>query len=172
MPAPTTLEADKKPSVPDTISSASNSSEEAAAAAPGLQAGELETDKQSSIPDTMSSVSDSSEEDDSENTKINIYALPIVFNTSDNNITGLIAKKLGELDAVIHLGDYIYEYPRDGYASQDAAALNRFMPPIACSETTRIPEMMRLFAFCSRVNGLFLEALAGITTRGCVCCMP
>ena len=37
--------------------------------------------------------------------------------------------KLGELDAVIHLGDYIYEYPRDGYASQDAAALNRLVEP-------------------------------------------
>lgn len=37
--------------------------------------------------------------------------------------------KLTELDAVIHLGDYIYEYPRDGYASQDAASLNRQVEP-------------------------------------------
>ncbi|MBC3807247.1 alkaline phosphatase D family protein [Undibacterium seohonense] len=37
--------------------------------------------------------------------------------------------KLTELDAVIHLGDYIYEYPRDGYASQDAASLNRLVEP-------------------------------------------
>ncbi|WP_295760627.1 alkaline phosphatase D family protein [Undibacterium sp.] len=37
--------------------------------------------------------------------------------------------KLTDIDAVLHLGDYIYEYPRDGYASQDAAALNRLVDP-------------------------------------------
>ncbi|MBC3876031.1 alkaline phosphatase D family protein [Undibacterium flavidum] len=37
--------------------------------------------------------------------------------------------KLTDIDAVIHLGDYIYEYPRDGYASQDAANLNRLVEP-------------------------------------------
>jgi len=37
--------------------------------------------------------------------------------------------KQNDLDAVIHLGDYIYEYPRDGYASQDAASLNRLVEP-------------------------------------------
>jgi alkaline phosphatase D len=37
--------------------------------------------------------------------------------------------KMNDIDAVIHLGDYIYEYPRDGYASQDAAALNRLVEP-------------------------------------------
>ncbi|MBR7747922.1 alkaline phosphatase D family protein [Undibacterium baiyunense] len=37
--------------------------------------------------------------------------------------------KLTDLDAVLHLGDYIYEYPRDGYASQDAASLNRQVEP-------------------------------------------
>jgi len=30
-----------------------------------------------------------------------------------------------ELDAVIHLGDYIYEYPHDGYATEHAKALGR-----------------------------------------------
>ncbi len=33
------------------------------------------------------------------------------------------------LDAVIHLGDYIYEYARGGYASENAAALNREVLP-------------------------------------------
>jgi alkaline phosphatase D len=37
--------------------------------------------------------------------------------------------KQNDLDAVIHLGDYIYEYPRDGYASQDAVSLNRQVEP-------------------------------------------
>lgn len=39
------------------------------------------------------------------------------------------AAKLNDIDAAIHLGDYIYEYPRDGYASQDAAALKRQVEP-------------------------------------------
>jgi alkaline phosphatase D len=34
-----------------------------------------------------------------------------------------------DIDAVLHLGDYIYEYPRGGYASNDAAALNREVLP-------------------------------------------
>ena len=44
------------------------------------------------------------------------------------HVYGEIAK-LSDIDAVIHLGDYIYEYPRDGYASQDAASLNRLVEP-------------------------------------------
>ena len=35
------------------------------------------------------------------------------------------AAEITELDAVIHLGDYIYEYGENGYASENAAALNR-----------------------------------------------
>lgn len=39
------------------------------------------------------------------------------------------AARVSDLDATIHLGDYIYEYGRDGYASQDAAALGRVSDP-------------------------------------------
>ncbi|WP_317204368.1 alkaline phosphatase D family protein [Janthinobacterium sp.] len=39
------------------------------------------------------------------------------------------AAKLNDIDAAVHLGDYIYEYQRDGYASQDAAALKREVDP-------------------------------------------
>ncbi len=35
------------------------------------------------------------------------------------------ARQQGELDAVIHLGDYIYEYGQGGYATQDADAIGR-----------------------------------------------
>jgi len=35
----------------------------------------------------------------------------------------------GDLDAVIHLGDYIYEYAADGYASQRAAEFGRLSLP-------------------------------------------
>ena len=34
-----------------------------------------------------------------------------------------------DYDAVLHLGDYIYEYPADGYASDDAEALGRVSEP-------------------------------------------
>ncbi len=37
--------------------------------------------------------------------------------------------KLDDLDIVIHVGDYIYEYERGGFASQDAATLNRLVDP-------------------------------------------
>ena len=39
------------------------------------------------------------------------------------------AAKRDDLHAAIHLGDYIYEYGRDGYASADAAALGREVEP-------------------------------------------
>lgn len=34
-----------------------------------------------------------------------------------------------DIDAVVHLGDYIYEYERGGYASADAEALGRLVEP-------------------------------------------
>ncbi|WP_372871174.1 alkaline phosphatase [Shewanella sp.] len=40
-----------------------------------------------------------------------------------------LAAAQGDLDAVVHLGDYIYEYPRGGYASENAAALDREVLP-------------------------------------------
>jgi len=39
------------------------------------------------------------------------------------------AARLDDVFASVHLGDYIYEYPRGGYASQDAAALEREVIP-------------------------------------------
>ena len=39
------------------------------------------------------------------------------------------AARLDDIHAAIHLGDYIYEYGRDGYASEDAAALGREVEP-------------------------------------------
>jgi alkaline phosphatase D len=37
--------------------------------------------------------------------------------------------KLSDVDAVLHLGDYIYEYSSVGYASSNSAALNRISDP-------------------------------------------
>lgn len=39
------------------------------------------------------------------------------------------AAKRDDLHAVVHLGDYIYEYEKDGYASEDAEALGRVSLP-------------------------------------------
>jgi alkaline phosphatase D len=39
------------------------------------------------------------------------------------------AARIDGLDAALHLGDYIYEYGRDGYASEQAAALGREVEP-------------------------------------------
>ncbi|WP_100644468.1 alkaline phosphatase D family protein [Alteromonas facilis] len=44
------------------------------------------------------------------------------------NVYDLAAKQT-DLDAVVHLGDYIYEYDRDGYANENAAALGREVLP-------------------------------------------
>jgi alkaline phosphatase D len=39
------------------------------------------------------------------------------------------AAKLSGIHAALHIGDYIYEYARGGYASQDAATMNREVQP-------------------------------------------
>lgn len=39
------------------------------------------------------------------------------------------AARLGDIDAAVHLGDYIYEYPSNGYASEDAGSLGRVSEP-------------------------------------------
>ena len=44
------------------------------------------------------------------------------------NVYGAAAQMAG-LDLVLHLGDYIYEYARDGYATGNAEALNRVSVP-------------------------------------------
>ena len=40
------------------------------------------------------------------------------------------AARRGDIDAAVHLGDYIYEYSREGYASEQAAALGRLAEPV------------------------------------------
>ena len=43
------------------------------------------------------------------------------------HVYGEIAKQT-DLDAVLHLGDYIYEYGNNGYATEDASILGRLLP--------------------------------------------
>ncbi|PZP36549.1 MAG: alkaline phosphatase [Roseateles depolymerans] len=40
------------------------------------------------------------------------------------------AARMADLDAAVHLGDFIYEYGRTGYASENAAALGREVLPV------------------------------------------
>jgi len=54
------------------------------------------------------------------------------------------AARVEDLDAAIHLGDYIYEYGIDGYASQDAAALGRLSDPV--HETVTLADHHRRYA--------------------------
>ena len=34
-----------------------------------------------------------------------------------------------DIDLVLHLGDYIYEYDKDGYATEDSKRFNRVVDP-------------------------------------------
>ncbi|RCW75666.1 alkaline phosphatase D family protein [Pseudorhodoferax soli] len=54
------------------------------------------------------------------------------------------AAKRNDLDATVHLGDYIYEYARGGYASADAAALGRLSEP--ATETVQLADYRRRYA--------------------------
>lgn len=54
------------------------------------------------------------------------------------------AARRDDLDATVHLGDYIYEYGRDGYASEDAGALGRLSEPAA--EIVQLADYRRRYA--------------------------
>jgi alkaline phosphatase D len=54
------------------------------------------------------------------------------------------AARRSDLDATVHLGDYLYEYGRDGYASADAAALGRLSEP--ATEIVTLADYRRRYA--------------------------
>lgn len=51
------------------------------------------------------------------------------------------------LDAVVHLGDYLYEYDNQGYASEDAEALGRTLPEDNDLELIELVDYRRRYAF-------------------------
>ncbi|WP_336963081.1 alkaline phosphatase D family protein [Acinetobacter pittii] len=55
-----------------------------------------------------------------------------------------IAKQ--NVDVVIHLGDYIYEYGADGYATEDAAKLGRTLPPDNNKEILKLDDYRKRYA--------------------------
>jgi alkaline phosphatase D len=64
------------------------------------------------------------------------------------------AAKLNDLDAVIHLGDYIYEYGMDGYATEDAAALGRELASDNQNEILTLTDYRKRYATYRRDSGL------------------
>lgn len=54
------------------------------------------------------------------------------------------AARRGDLDAAVHLGDYIYEYGRDGYASEQAQAMGR--PSEPANEIVSLADYRRRYA--------------------------
>ncbi|MGO2130730.1 MAG: alkaline phosphatase D family protein [Pseudoalteromonas prydzensis] len=61
------------------------------------------------------------------------------------HVYGEIAKQT-DLDAVLHLGDYIYEYGNDGYATQDAAILGRLLPEDNSDEIISLADYRNRYA--------------------------
>ncbi len=59
------------------------------------------------------------------------------------NVYGAAAQ-LEDVDAALHLGDYIYEYDKAGYASAQAAALGRVVDPV--SELITLDDYRRRYA--------------------------
>ncbi|TKA91389.1 alkaline phosphatase D family protein [Halopseudomonas bauzanensis] len=56
------------------------------------------------------------------------------------------AARVDQLDAVVHLGDYIYEYGAGGYASEDAQALGRQLPADNAGELLTLTDYRRRYA--------------------------
>lgn len=50
------------------------------------------------------------------------------------------------VDVVIHLGDYIYEYGQDGYATEDAAKLGRTLPADNATEIVKLVDYRKRYA--------------------------
>ncbi|MDX3772947.1 alkaline phosphatase D family protein [Chromatiaceae bacterium AAb-1] len=59
-------------------------------------------------------------------------------------------------DAVIHLGDYIYEYGSDGYATENAAAIGRTLADNNSSEILTLEDYRRRYATYRQDKGLQL----------------
>ncbi|RZG77284.1 alkaline phosphatase D family protein [Acinetobacter sp. WCHAc060025] len=51
-----------------------------------------------------------------------------------------------EVDAIIHLGDYIYEYGKDGYATEDAAKLGRTLATDNDKEIIKLDDYRKRYA--------------------------
>ncbi len=60
------------------------------------------------------------------------------------NVYREAAKRADDIDFALHLGDYIYEYEKDGFASEDAEALGRVVEPV--TEIISLDDYRRRYA--------------------------
>ncbi|AOS96543.1 Phospholipase D precursor [Microbulbifer aggregans] len=65
-----------------------------------------------------------------------------------------LAAQRGDWDAVLHLGDYIYEYPADGYATERAAEIGRALPEDNAGEILSLADYRKRYALYRADNGL------------------
>jgi alkaline phosphatase D len=64
------------------------------------------------------------------------------------------AAELEDIDAVLHLGDYIYEYPMGGYATEKAAEIGRALAPDNTEETISLDDYRKRYAIYRTDKGL------------------
>ena len=64
------------------------------------------------------------------------------------------AAKMQDLDAVLHLGDYIYEYGMGGYATDKAAELGRMLPEDNQGELISLTDYRKRYALYRTDTGL------------------
>lgn len=69
------------------------------------------------------------------------------------HVYGEIAKQT-DLDAVLHLGDYIYEYGNTGYATEDAAELGRLLPDDNSDEIISLADYRKRYAHYRKDDNL------------------
>lgn len=65
-----------------------------------------------------------------------------------------LAAQRGDWDAVLHLGDYIYEYPADGYATERAAEIGRALPEDNAGEILSLADYRKRYALYRADSGL------------------
>ena len=69
------------------------------------------------------------------------------------HVYGEIAKQT-DLDAVLHLGDYIYEYGNTGYATENAAELGRLLPDDNSDEIISLADYRKRYAHYRKDDNL------------------
>nr|WP_284500232.1 alkaline phosphatase D family protein [Microbulbifer sp. GX H0434] len=65
-----------------------------------------------------------------------------------------LAAQRGDWDAVLHLGDYIYEYPADGYATERSAEIGRALPEDNAGEILTLADYRKRYALYRTDAGL------------------
>ncbi len=64
------------------------------------------------------------------------------------------AAQLEDIDAVLHLGDYIYEYPMGGYATEKAAEIRRALAADNDKEIISLDDYRKRYAIYRTDKGL------------------